>query len=404
MKLEDKLLAYSESEDYAFHMPGHKRRGNVNGFLGGRSSLSAIDITEIPGFDDLHDPQDILKEEMERAAAFYGTKATIFSVNGSTASNLTALSAAVPFGGRVLIAENCHRSIPHAVELRHLKADVIRLGEIAPDVPGPVTAEMVEAAFAGAEEDKASGASGASRYDAVVITSPTYEGVVSDVAAIAQVVHAHGALLIVDEAHGAHLSLHPAFPVSAVKAGETDDMCRADLVTQSLHKTLPSLTQTSVLHNVTGRVSTDELMRWIDIYETSSPSYILMASITSCLHLIMEKGPGLFDSYVKALTECRAGLGALKKLELVSVNGPGCAADPSKIVIGTKRAGISGQELADRLRREHHLVFEKTTPYYALAMTSVADTQEGFDRLTRALYEIDGSLAEEGSPARTWLA
>jgi len=458
MFLEEDLQLYNQTEDYPFHMPGHKRRAWDGSFLNGNFPLASVDISEIPGFDDLHEPGGILKEEMAGAAAFYGTRATLFSVNGTTASNLAAISAAVPFGGRLLMAGNCHRSVAHAAELLHLETELICPEELAPDVPGPVTPEAVEAAFVRAERRAADqrdaergGAAGAAPglaerraadqrdaergdaagdgarpvFDAVIITSPTYEGVISDTAAIAEIVHAHGSILIVDEAHGAHLSLHPALPNSAVwpegrpvsfEAGEDipdmislpepirtsgamsapqSDRRRPDLVTQSLHKTLPSLTQTSLLHNVTGRVPTEALMKWLDIYETSSPSYILMASITSCLHRLMERGTALFDDYVNDLATCRKTLGGMKHLGLLAPPGKGgqaCLYDPSKIVILTGGTPISGEELADRLRRDYHLVFEKSMPQYALAMTSVSDSKEGFERLVGALTEIDRSL------------
>ncbi|MBQ0059622.1 MAG: aminotransferase class V-fold PLP-dependent enzyme, partial [Lachnospiraceae bacterium] len=275
--LEDALLSYRSSDDYGFHMPGHKRSSAAAPFINGDFALASLDITEIPGFDDLHEASGILQEEMDRAAAFYGTEATIFSVNGSTASNLSALMATVPFGGKLLMASNCHRSIPHAVRLGHFETGVLTPEEIASDVPGPITAEMVEKAFA----DK--------HYDGVIITSPTYEGILSDVKAIAQVVHNHDSILIVDEAHGAHLGRHPMLPPSAVTQG-------ADMVIHSLHKTLPALTQTSVLHNVSGRVTTEALNDWMDTFESSSPSYILMASITSCLHRMMQEGTAMFDA------------------------------------------------------------------------------------------------------------
>ncbi|MDO4478994.1 MAG: aminotransferase class V-fold PLP-dependent enzyme [Lachnospiraceae bacterium] len=370
MRLEDKLQAYAASDDYGFHMPGHKRQTAANPFLGNELALASIDITEIPGFDDLHEPEGILKNEMAAAAKFYGTKATIFSVNGSTASNLAAISAAVPFEGHFLSAENCHRSVPHAIMLRHLKNRPLKTMPFLTDVPGGIDPLSVREAL------KAQPAA------AVMITSPTYEGVVSDVAAIAEEAHRAGALLIVDEAHGAHFSRHPAFPVSAVKLG-------ADLVVHSLHKTLPSLTQTSVLHNVSGRVSTDSLMEWMDVYESSSPSYILMASITSCLHTIMDQREAYFAPYVERLLACREKLAGLKHLRLVTKE---TLYDPSKLVIHTEGTALDGPALAEILRTKYHLVMEKVTPHYALAMTSAADTAEGFERLERALFEIDATL------------
>ena len=418
MKLEDLLQQYIGSPDYPFHMPGHKRM--LTGLLEG---TAAFDITEIPGFDDLHDPQGVLREEMERAAAFYGTRATLFSVNGSTAANLSAISAAVPEGATVLIADNCHRSVFHAAMLRHLRVVLLGTGAacraeeaisgcriiavISPDMSclrselrdgGAVSAKMVEEALA---EFPDAGA--------VIITSPTYDGIVSDVAAIVRSAHGcgsvqaggpqdelepenaqarvqenRGPVVIVDEAHGAHFSMHPYFPVSAVKQG-------ADLVIQSLHKTLPSLTQTALLHNVTGRVRTEELFAFMDVYETSSPSYVLMASIASCVHFLMEargaeEGP--FDRYAGMLAGLRAELGKMRHFQLLPND------DPSKLLIGTQGSGTDGPALAKVLRTEYHLVAELVMPSYVLCMTSVRDTEEGFRRLADAMRALDENGTE----------
>ena len=370
-RLEESLLSYAASDHYPFHMPGHKRRISPDGnpFLAGDFPLAACDITEIEGFDDLHDPRGILRSEMERAARFFGTEATFFSVNGSTCSNLTAISAAVPKGGRILIGPKPHRSILHAAFLRDLTADELPCEALCDGIPGPVRPELVEEAFRKA------------RYDAVVITSPTYEGIVSDIGRIAEIAHRFGAVLIVDEAHGAHLSLHPYFPASARTKG-------ADLVTQSLHKTLPSLTQTSLLHSVTGRIPAEEIQKWFDIYETSSPSYLLMASITSCVHFLTERGEEAFGRYAEALEELRKELRGLARLRLLEHP----CAEPSKLVILTGDSGSGGEELTDRLRREHHLETERCGEKHVLAMTSVCDTKEGFARLRDALFAIDGSV------------
>lgn len=371
MKLEDKLIKYGNEDYYGFHMPGHKRQNTKtsNPFLQDHFSLSSIDITEIDGFDDLHDPHGILMREMKSAAAFYGTRDTIFSVNGSTASNLAAVSAAVPRGGKILIESICHRSVFHAAALRELAVTLLPVSNLWPEVPGPVDVSSVKDLME------------SERFDAVVVTSPTYEGIVSDIREISEIVHAHGAVLIVDEAHGAHFSMHPYFPVSAIRLG-------ADLVIQSLHKTLPSLTQTSLLHNVTGRVSTDKLMEFMDIYESSSPSYILMASITSCIHLLEEKSPALFEDYVVRLSGLRASLAGLRHLKLL--NAP--STEPSKLVISTDGTGIDGPTLYEILLQKYHLQMEMKTSHHILAMTSVCDTQEGFTRFADALSEIDSRL------------
>ena len=372
--LENKLADYGAGEEYPFHMPGHKR--NTEQFSGRGSfgpvlaAMASCDITEVPGFDDLHDPEGIISEEMRLARRFYGTKDTIFSVNGSTAALLSAISAAAPRGSKVLTAANCHRAVEHAMTARGLLNKVL-FTDPAPYKEawlrdgGPVEPEAVERAFAKVPDLRC-----------VVITSPTYDGIVSDVAAVAEVVHAHDAVLLVDEAHGAHFSLHPAFPVSAVKLG-------ADLVIQSLHKTLPSLTQTALLHNATGRISTDRLMEWMDVYETSSPSYLLLSSITNCIHMLKEQGPALFDPYVERLAAFRKEAAEWSSLRLLTTD------DPSKLLIGTGSSGLTGKKLAALLRSSYHIETELYRAEYVLAMTSPADTDEGFARLAKALKMID---------------
>ena len=207
--------------------------------------------------------------------------------------------------------------------------------------------------------------------------------------------------IIVDEAHGAHFSMHPYFPESAVRQG-------ADLVIQSTHKTLPALTQTALLHNATGLVPDERIRKFIDIYETSSPSYVLMASITKAIHRAAEGGGAAFEPYAERLKGLRHALAGLSNLRLFGGEDcvtterdsavscvPGMPVDPGKIVIETDRSSISGPELYDRLRTGFHLQPEMKAPEYVILMTSVNDTQEGFDRLIAALREIDREVGPE---------
>ena len=393
MYLEDCLPASHLTDDYGFHMPGHKR-GTLNPFLSGNFSLAGVDITEIPGFDDLHEPTGILKEEMDRAAAFYGTAATIFSVNGSTASNLAAVSAAVPDGGCLIAAGNCHRSIPHAAEIRRLKMITLTPPMLRPGIPGPIVPSSVGETLDRARRE-------GSPASAVVITSPTYEGVFSDIRAIAGEVHRREAVLIVDEAHGAHFSRHPAFPESAVGQG-------ADLVIHSVHKTLPSLTQTALLHVQGMRVDRERLKRFLGMYQTSSPSYVLMAGIDACVRMLLEHGPELFDTFAKRLEGLRKQLFCMQALELVRGTEPELGAydyDRSKILVATHRSGIAGPELSGMLRSRYQLEMEMDSEHYVTAITTVADTKEGLQRLAEALAAIDSELERQpGKQARPFAA
>lgn len=358
--LEGELLRHANSDVYPFHMPGHKGRGD---------EIQRIDITEIDGFDNLHDPEGIIKEEMDRAAEIYGTKRTYFSVNGSTCAILAAISAAVPKGGTLLIERGCHMSVYHAAYLRDLHLQYI-------GYPTP-------------EEEKPYAP------DAIVITSPSYEGCVKDVSYWSDYAHTRGIPLIVDEAHGAHFSFHPYFPVSAIKKG-------ADLVIQSVHKTLPAMTQTALLHQCSDRIAPDQIQRFFDIYETSSPSYVLLASITRCIHLISDPDSDLWERYVRSLKDLRAKLSNLQHLHLAGGSDciltsdeelppfrAGTQIDPGKLVITTTGSSMTGPELYDRLRLDYHLQPEMKAPAYCLLMTSPFDTQDGFNRLLEALRELD---------------
>ncbi|MDO5136501.1 MAG: aminotransferase class I/II-fold pyridoxal phosphate-dependent enzyme, partial [Eubacteriales bacterium] len=257
-KLYKELEKYGKSDFYPFHMPGHKRNPScVDGEF-----LFERDITEISGFDDLHHPEGLLRDSMERLSDLYGTKESFFCVNGSTGALLSAISAGIQKGGRFLVARNCHKSVYHAIYLRDL-SPIYLYPQTDPDlgINGGISPSHVEKCL---EENKG--------IQGIMITSPTYDGVVSDIEAIAKLAHKYGIPLIVDEAHGPHFRFSPYFPTSAVDLG-------ADVVVQSFHKTLPSLTQTAVLHLCSDRVDREKIKRFLGMYQTSSPSYLLMASL-----------------------------------------------------------------------------------------------------------------------------
>ena len=218
---------------------------------------------------------------------------------------------------------------------------------------------------------------------AVVIVSPTYDGVVSDVEAIAEAVHEKGIPLIVDEAHGAHFGFHPYFPQNANTRG-------ADIVIHSLHKTLPALTQTALLHINGSLASRKGVREYLRMLQSSSPSYVLMSSIDSCIDMLENRRKELFDPYVKMLEKMRGRLRQLKRLELVETEN----FDRSKIVISVRHADMSSKRLYRILLNEYHLQMEMVAGTYILAMTSIGDTEDGMERLARALKEIDAQADE----------
>ena len=405
--LLERLTEYAGSDAYPFHMPGHKRREIPDGIPGGFPDPYGIDITEIDGFDNLHHAEGILKDAMDEAAAIYGTDRSWYLVNGSTCGILSAVFATTENGGKILTARNCHKAVYHAICLNRLEAEYLYPEEITEfGINGGIRAEDVRKAL---EKDAmhCAGNSGdvrgkITKIQAVLITSPTYEGVVSDIRAIADAAHEYGIPLIVDEAHGAHLEYADqchSFPKSALEYG-------ADIVIQSLHKTLPCFTQTAILHVKGKFVDQDRVSRYLSMFQTSSPSYLFMAGMERCIRYMDGDGRNEMIRYEKRLERFMERMEGLQVLEVLDREICGkyrtvAGWDPSKIVVSTMRAeDFHGEELAETLRRKYHLEMEMTAPEYVIAMTSLMDTEEGFERLGTALLEIDGALRRRTESGR----
>lgn len=351
------------------HMPGHKRKTPAK-YL--KKLAADIDITEIDGFDDLHCPTGLIADAEARAAELWGAESSHILVGGSTVGILAGIYSFLAPGDTVLVARNCHKSVYHAVEICGATPRYI-----VPEIDGKtgiflhVSPEKVAAALDYFGNVKL-----------VVITSPTYEGVISDVKAIAEICHEKGVPLLVDEAHGAHLDLSDRFTGGAVKAG-------ADVVVQSLHKTLPSLTQTAIAH-VGGLCSKEKFARALDIFETSSPSYLLMASADGCVDHIKNHGE-LFEKWSDSLAKFNDDCKKLAHLSIFS-GDVAFGFDRSKIVISTAGTGISGFELMKTLREKYDIELEAAGARYAVAMTGMFDTKSTLGRLSTALIKIDKTL------------
>ena len=399
--LINRLAAYARSDMYPFHMPGHKRRTGpeesfMNSCTDSFTNPFAVDITEIEGFDNLHHPEGILKDSMKWAADVYGADQTYYMINGSTGGILAAVCGSVPRGGRILVSRNCHKSVYHGICLNQLKTSYVYPQEIEGlGIQGGITAEDVERML--------------NRYmdtQAVLIVCPTYDGIVSDIEAIARIVHRAGLPLIVDEAHGAHFRYDAMFPVSALDLG-------ADVVIQSVHKTLPSLTQTALLHIKCNRpdggcyADRERIDRYIHMVQSSSPSYVLMASIENSIYQMEQTDTA---PYGKQLYRLRRRLGQMRHLRLADTGLIGQAGirdlDISKIVVSTRGTclypaedgltGFTGAQLDDILRREYHLEMEMCGADYVTAITTVMDSGEGLERLGDALTRIDSQLTDAG--------
>lgn len=432
--LQRQLQEYAARDLYPFHMPGHKRRVQPAPGL-----PYGWDVTEVPGTDDLHDAHGILEAAMKRTAALYGSDRTWYLVGGSTCGLLAGIRALARRGSEVLCARNCHKAVFHALELSGYRVRWI-MPALIPEwgICGGISAEHVRAMLGKYPSARA-----------VILTSPTYEGVLSEVEGICEACHEKNIPVLVDEAHGAHLlplSLKAGFPKGAVA-------CGADLVVQSPHKTLPSLTQTALLHLNGKLVDPGRIERELDIFETSSPSYPLMASLDGCTGILRKEGGELFEKWRQRLARFDAAVHSLQKIRILGHGEPcgeaelrmtekdrvtaqagretsetvpepsvkgrespgtgwkepgddretsetdrdegGAAAfhDPGRILIDTSRAGMTGQEAAGILRDHYHLETEYARGCHVLAMSSPCDSEDALDRLAAALKEMDTKAA-----------
>ncbi|MEE0931386.1 MAG: aminotransferase class I/II-fold pyridoxal phosphate-dependent enzyme [Acutalibacteraceae bacterium] len=380
MNLLEYLEDYNEKNMIPMHMPGHKRNVMLEPYL--KKLYANCDFTEIYGMDDLHSPEGILKEAMIRAEELWKSKHSYYLVNGSTGGILAGIRACTNRDDYVLIARNCHKSVYNAIELCGLRPIYI-LPDMIGDLPiySSINPQTV---YNRLEKNK--------KIKLVVITSPTYEGVISDIEKISEIAHRFGIPVLVDEAHGAHLDISSYFIGGAIKGG-------ADIVVQSLHKTLPSLTQTGIIHLNSDIVKSEKLQQQLSIFQTSSPSYLFMSSIDSCVNFL-GNNIMIFQSWSENLDMFKNKVSQLEKLQIlnytenINISKDIFLFDKSKIVISTAYTSISGNELMQILRTKHKIELEMCSGDYAIAMTSMADNRENLLLLADALTDIDRQITK----------
>lgn len=371
--LFEKLKEYSKNGVYPFHMPGHKRKSIDEDCI----IPYDIDLTEIEGFDNLHSANGCIEDIEKKAENLFSVKNAFLLVNGATCGILSSIRAMTRTGDKVIVARNCHISVYNAIEICSLEPIYI-MPDLLDDfgINNSISPSQIESAL---KDNPGT--------SLVIITSPTYEGIVSDIKSISNICHKYGAKLFVDEAHGAHFPFSDRFPSEAVRSG-------ADAAVVSLHKTLPSLTQTALLLTNDNSIC-NALQTNLSIFESSSPSYILMASIEKCLDYIIENNDD-FKKYTDNLDFFYNKTQSLKKIKVFYNQKNICSEyfgyDFGKILISTSGTAINGKKLAKILRENYKIETEMSYTNYVLAMTSVCDTVEGFTKLANSLIKIDKEL------------
>lgn len=365
------------AREYAgFHFPAHSGGRGLRG-LGQVGDLLRLDLTELPGLDDLHAPAGPIARAQELAAALYGADQTFFLVNGSTAGIQALLLAATAPGEKVLLPRNVHRSVIGGLVLSG--ADPVY-------VPSPFNHDFglhlppravdVQAAFSVNPELRA-----------VLWTHPDYYGLAALGPEVAVAVREAGLPLLVDEAHGAHLPFHSDMPAPALRLG-------AVAVVQSMHKMGGALTQASLLHLRGGAPAPERVRRALALLQTSSPSYLLMASLDLARRQLALAGPRLLERAMELAYRLRRGLAVLNGLEVLGAEAG--TADPTKVVVSTLGLGLNGYRAAALLQREYRIQVEMAGCGHVLLVVGLGTRAPDIARVLRAFRDLAQKHRGEG--------
>ncbi|MCA1322046.1 aminotransferase class I/II-fold pyridoxal phosphate-dependent enzyme [Bacillus tianshenii] len=374
-----RLKAHWETDPVSGHVPGHKY-GRVLPEKGQAffRDILKIDATEISGLDDLHSPEEMIKEGQELVSDLYGSDASFFLVNGSTVGNLAMILSVCSRGGRVLVQRNCHKSILNGLELAGAEPVFLSCGyDPMIEVSTSVELDELDEALKTIED-----------VQAVILTNPNYYGLSIDLKEIIERVHDAGIPVLVDEAHGAHFVLGGPFPVSALELG-------ADVVVHSAHKTLPAMTMGSFLHIKGSLVSQERIAYYLRMLQSSSPSYPIMASLDLARYYIAALGKEGIDAIAKETAKIRRELDKLDGIRVVVPESKSIGVDPLKVVIRST-GGRSGFELQGDLEREG--VFSELADAWNVLIVlplAVMDAKHDMiERIERALQENAGGTSD----------
>lgn len=353
------------------HMPGH---AGGKGFpVPPLQQVAAFDVTEVPGMDDLHMPEDIIEESRRLLAQAFGARESFFLVNGATAG-IQALFLTLPRGSRVLVPRNAHRSFFGGMVLAGVDPVYV-----------PVSIETETGAVLAIDPSEVEQALEQHRPQAVFLTSPTYHGTTSDIQTLGQLAHSRQIPIYIDEAHGAHFAFHSRFPMPALKAG-------ADAVVHGLHKTLPVFNQGAALHLGEHFPFPQRLRASLSLLTTTSPSYPLLVSIERARHFMQRQGASWLESAFQLSREYSQRINRLPGLRcpgLDILKYPGVAgADPLKILVVLDHISLNGWQVDHILRNRYGIQVEMADEHTVLAMMSMFHNRDDWERFYRGLESV----------------
>ncbi|XP_050220289.1 uncharacterized protein LOC126670572 isoform X2 [Mercurialis annua] len=374
-----KALKASAAENAAsFHFPGHNRGRAAPSSLAQLIGLRPFihDLPELPELDNLFSPEGPILEAQILASELFGSRETWFLVGGTTCGIQAAIMATCSPGEYLILPRNSHLSAVSAMVLsgaipKYMMPEYDHKWDIA----GEVTPSQVKKSIRELEMEGHKAA-------AVFVTSPTYHGICSNLSEISQICHSYGVALIVDEAHGAHLGFHAQMPPSALKQD-------TDLVVQSTHKVLCSLTQSSMLHMSGKLVDRERICRCLQMLQSTSPSYLLLASLDAARAQIAENPETVFEKAMELAIEAKI---LIKQVPGISLLEHPSSMDPLRLTVGFWQLGLSGYNADDYLCRNHQVISELVGTQSITFAINLGTSKEHVERLVSGLKDLSSSL------------
>jgi arginine decarboxylase len=353
-KVFETILKNKRGNYVDFHMPGHKGGRKIPGHF--KRNLLKIDTTELSYSDNLRVPSGMIREMLEEISKRYGSIESYLLVNGATQGIHAAFHATLSEGEKAIIAGDCHLSVLNALEICHGKPVFVKSRGI--EDPAPLSA--IEEACR-------------ENTDARILffTYPNYYGFCADAKEIIELAHKNGLIVIVDEAHGAHFEFNKALPVPSLRKG-------ADVVIHSMHKTLPVITQTGLLH-VNNNAILGSVKRSVDLFSTTSPSYIFIVSAEFGFGYMQKRGKIELEKLLENIDNIKE----FEKIKRIRND------DGTRIVFDVSETGATGHEISRMFGKRYRIFCEMADAKHIVLITSVMNTKRDFRRLEKALDYVN---------------